>query len=317
MDCGPATLKCLLEGHGVSISYGRLREACQTDVDGTSIDTLEEIANRLGLDATQVMIPLDHLLLPESDALPAIVVVRVAGGGTHFVVAWRRHGPFVQVMDPAVGRRWTTTSAFLEECFEHQTDVPAQTWRDWASADGFLNVLKRRLKQINVPLSLAEKLIARALADPGWKSLGALDAATRMTVAMVAAGGISRGREAARTLERLFETAVSKPEILPAQFWSVKPSGSRDGVEHVKIRGVVLITAHGRRAISQELPVELMVALNEQPPHPAAELWKLLRADGALGPLALFVSLAVAAGAVLLEVCRDSGWELSPAFWCF
>src|SRR5258705_483250 len=28
MDCGPATLKCLLEGFGVPISYGRLREAC-------------------------------------------------------------------------------------------------------------------------------------------------------------------------------------------------------------------------------------------------------------------------------------------------
>ena len=44
MDCGPASLKCLLDGHGISVSYGRLREACQTDVDGTSIDTLETAA---------------------------------------------------------------------------------------------------------------------------------------------------------------------------------------------------------------------------------------------------------------------------------
>ncbi|HTC48481.1 MAG TPA: cysteine peptidase family C39 domain-containing protein, partial [Candidatus Aquilonibacter sp.] len=43
-DCGPAALKCLLEGFGIPVSYGRLREACQTDVDGTSIDTMEEIA---------------------------------------------------------------------------------------------------------------------------------------------------------------------------------------------------------------------------------------------------------------------------------
>lgn len=40
MDCGPASLKCLLEGFYIPVSYGRLREACQTDVDGTSIDTL-------------------------------------------------------------------------------------------------------------------------------------------------------------------------------------------------------------------------------------------------------------------------------------
>jgi ATP-binding cassette subfamily B protein len=35
MDCGPAALKCLLEGFGIPVSYGRLREACQTDVDGS------------------------------------------------------------------------------------------------------------------------------------------------------------------------------------------------------------------------------------------------------------------------------------------
>src|SRR6266853_575711 len=48
MDCGPASLKCLLEGFGVHASYGRLREACQTDVDGTSIDTIEDLAVQLG-----------------------------------------------------------------------------------------------------------------------------------------------------------------------------------------------------------------------------------------------------------------------------
>src|SRR5438067_5352129 len=100
MDCGPAVLKCLLEGFGTPAHYGRLREACQTDVDGTSIDVLEEVAGRLGLVAEQVMVPLNHLLLPEAEALPAILVVRVPSGLTHFVLVWRRLGPFVQVMDP-------------------------------------------------------------------------------------------------------------------------------------------------------------------------------------------------------------------------
>ena len=104
MDCGPAALKCLLEGFGIPVSYGRLREACQTDVDGTSIDTIEEVAVQLGLDAEQIMLPVDHLLVPEAEALPAIVVVVQPNGLTHFVVVWRRHGCFVQVMDPATGR---------------------------------------------------------------------------------------------------------------------------------------------------------------------------------------------------------------------
>src|SRR5512144_61959 len=103
MDCGPASLKCLLEGFHIPVSYGRLREACQTDVDGTSIDTLEETAVQLGLDAEQIMIPVDHLFLPQAQilpALPALIVVRLASGNNHFVVAWNQRGPFVQVMDP-------------------------------------------------------------------------------------------------------------------------------------------------------------------------------------------------------------------------
>src|SRR4030095_3157582 len=64
MDCGPAALKCLLDGFGRPVSYGRLREACQTDVDGTSIDTLEDLAVALGLDAEQVLVPPDHVVTP-------------------------------------------------------------------------------------------------------------------------------------------------------------------------------------------------------------------------------------------------------------
>src|ERR1051325_10721650 len=89
MDCGPAPLKCLLEGFRIPVSYGRLREACQTDVDGTSIDTLEAIAVQLGLEAEQIMVPVDHVLLSEANALPALIVVRLPNGFTHFVVAWR------------------------------------------------------------------------------------------------------------------------------------------------------------------------------------------------------------------------------------
>src|SRR5215471_15323614 len=84
MDCGPAGLKCVLEGYRIPVSYGRLREACQTDVDGTSIDTIEVLANQLGVAAEQVMIPTDHLFLDSARALPAVVVVRHSDGATHF-----------------------------------------------------------------------------------------------------------------------------------------------------------------------------------------------------------------------------------------
>src|SRR5690242_16877134 len=80
MDCGPAVLTALLEGFGIPVSYGRLREACRTDLDGTSIDVLEEVAGQCGLVAEQTMIPSDHLLLAEAEALPAILVVSLPNG---------------------------------------------------------------------------------------------------------------------------------------------------------------------------------------------------------------------------------------------
>lgn len=102
MDCGPACLAALLAGHGAAVSYERLREACQTDVDGTSIDTIEQAAVALGLAAEQILVPVDHVLLAEAEALPALAVTRQPDGGNHFIVLWSQLGGRVQVMDPAV-----------------------------------------------------------------------------------------------------------------------------------------------------------------------------------------------------------------------
>ena len=167
MDCGPASLKALLEGFGIPVSYGRLREACQTDVDGTSIDTLEETAVQLGLDAEQIMIPADHLLIPEAQALPALVVIRQPNGATHFVVAWKRMGRFIQLMDPGTGRQWTSTQRFLDNLYVHQHVVPAEAWREWAGSDDFTQVLRQRQRMLKVPASACQTLFDEALADAG------------------------------------------------------------------------------------------------------------------------------------------------------
>lgn len=142
MDCGPAALKCLLEGFGIPVSYGRLREACQTDVDGTSIDTLEDVARQLRLDAVQVMLPVDHLLLPEAEALPALVVVKLPSGFTHFIVLWRRHGPLGPGDGPRSGRRWMSGAEFLRDLYIHKSRVPSVDWYAWARSNAFLAPLR-------------------------------------------------------------------------------------------------------------------------------------------------------------------------------
>ncbi|HEY6179612.1 MAG TPA: cysteine peptidase family C39 domain-containing protein, partial [Kofleriaceae bacterium] len=191
-DCGPASLKSVFAGMGLELNYRVLREACQTDVDGTSIVTLEELSNQLGLDAEEVMLPLDHVFLPEARALPSIIVTLSAGGRQHFVVLWQRIGPFVQVMDPLVGRRWTRIETLLATLYQHTTSAPAAAWREWAGSDEAVATFERRL--LNLGAVGAKALIAKALEDPGYRSIATLDAAARAVEAVVRAGAIGRGR---------------------------------------------------------------------------------------------------------------------------
>jgi ATP-binding cassette subfamily B protein len=311
MDCGPASLKSLLEGFGIPVSYGRLREACQTDVDGTSIDTMEDVARQLGLDAEQVMVPVDHVLEPEAKLLPAIIVTRHSSGVTHFVVLWRSAGGLVELMDPGLGRRWVTAGRFLEEVHVHSTPVPATGWREWAGSDAFLCTLRKRLGGIGVA---ANDLIASALSDPEWRSLAALDAATRAADSMVRAGGVRRGRQARQVLERF----CARDQMIPACYWSVRPHAGAD----LMLRGAVLVTVRGRLPESERsekpLSAELAAALEQPAARPGLELLKLLWADGLLAPAALGIAMLLAAGSVMVEAVLfrglfDLGRELGLA----
>lgn len=281
MDCGPASLKALLEGYGISVSYGRLREACQTNVDGTSIDTMEDIANQLGLEAEQVMVPADHLLLSSAQTLPAIVVVRLSNGLTHFVVVWSRLGRFLQVMDPATGRRWPVWKSFLNEVYIHNYPVEANAWREWAGSEGFLAPLAQRWQGLHMEEAQMQSLQEIATRDAGWHSLAALDASTRMVEAIVRAGGMGRGHESAAVIDRLFpraleqahtidfllhrlaasggviEEEISPKTVVPLPYWSVQPyvtgAGSADAAEQsepmLMLTGAVLVRVAGRRAV--------------------------------------------------------------------
>ncbi len=304
MDCGPAALKCLLEGFGVSVSYGRLREACQTDVDGTSIDTLEDVANQLGLIAEQIIAPADHVLLPEARALPAIAVVRQPNGLTHFAVVWNETRGLVQVMDPATGRRWTTPGRFLDELYAHTATVPAADWRDWAGTEGYAAPLRQRLSNLGLDTAAIAPLIDSANDDPTWRGLATLDAAARMVETMTRAGGLERGEEAGAVLARLCADPGRAASLIPAEFWLVQPHG---GADQLRFRGAVLVRALGRRESAadsktpQPLAPDLAAALAERPAQPELEILKHLREDGLLTPGALALALGLASGGVIVE----------------
>jgi ABC-type bacteriocin/lantibiotic exporter with double-glycine peptidase domain len=325
MDCGPAALKCLLEGFEIPVSYGRLREACQTDVDGTSIDTMEEIAVQLGLEAEQIMVPPDYMLLEETNALPAIAVVSLPTGMTHFVLVWRKHGPLVQTMDPAAGRRWLSRERLLSTLHLHTQLAPLADWREWATSEKFLRPLRRKLSDLGCSISQISRLTERAAADNGWRPLAALEAAIRTVEALVFSRSFKRGSEASKLVERLFVDSHatvdhSKPSLIPPHFWSVSGAPSDpDGTAQVFFRGAVLVHANGRRqeavrklvTLSEQLPEqeksnsaaspEISAALEQPQAEPYVELFRLLRADGVLAPACIASALLFGSIGVMIE----------------
>jgi len=324
MDCGPAGLKCLLEGFRIPVSYGRLREACQTDVDGTSIDTIEAVANELGVCAEQVMIPVDHVFLETACVLPALVVVRHADGATHFVVAWRRIGSWLQVMDPATGRRWVRFRQFIDDIYRHETGVPAADWRDWAASEDFLAPLRERLSRLGAGDEAISQLIQRAAGDDGWLGFGAFDASTRLVSSMIEAGGVEAGTEATRLLAALFHQTVTERgdifRLIPPHYWSVTPEtpSADPHQQRLVLRGAVLLrisgpdprtgdAGSGHRPAAKPLSRELAAALNERPENPLRSLWELVRCDRLLAPSALIGAAIVAAGAMVLEALLFRG----------
>jgi ATP-binding cassette subfamily B protein len=313
LDCGPAALKCLLEGFGVSVSYGRLREACQTSVDGTSIDALENVAQMLGLDAEQVMAPVDHLLLEESASLPALVVVRLPSGITHFVVVWRVHGDWVQVMDPGRGRRWARRESFLRDVYTHSMVLPAAAFREWAGSDGFTAPLERRMRALAIGDGRA--LIDRALADPGWRPIAGLDRAVRAVEELAAAGAVSRGAEARRLVEALAAAPLTATATATPPSGAGTPGGAahataseappaEDGSEQVTLRGAVLLRVSEAKPLDEarraELPFELRAAVDEPRVRAGAALWDLLRQTGVRWR-ALAAGVALAAVGTVIE----------------
>lgn len=294
LDCGPAALKSLLAGFGVSASYNGLRELCHTGLDGTSIDTIEIVANRFGLAAEQITLPPDHVLIPEANALPAIAIVRLPAGLTHFVVLWRRLGSRVQVMDPATGRRWVESSSLCRDLYRHRMPVPAAAWREWAGSDEFLSVLRVRLKHIS---AAGEQFIATACADGNWRSLAALDAAVRLAASLAAAGALPH------KVNDLLQLLCSKPELIPQQYWTVHPCDpNAEGEEQVLVTGAILVRA---RALAAPESSDCSPVAGQSHAKPEATPFRLcaelLTRSGAAGLLAAAVAFIATAAVSVFE----------------
>ena len=88
------------------------------------------------------MLPADHVAIPCATALPAIAVARLPSGMPHFVVAWRRHGRWVQLMDPRPGRPARRRARMPDYLYIHGQPVPMAAWEGFAAAPTFQDALR-------------------------------------------------------------------------------------------------------------------------------------------------------------------------------
>lgn len=312
MDCGPAALKCLLEGFGIHASYGRLREICQTSVDGTSIDSLEEIAGELGLDAEQVMIPADHLAHSLRDLLPGILVVRGVQEMIHFVVGWKERWGTVRIMDPAVGRRVRSVQGIERELVTHAQGVSAEAWRRWASSQEGTRLCLSRLRRIGHPDPRG--VVREAALDPDWRHLAALDATLRMVDLLVDSKSLKAGPMATAVFQSLYplakdEAGAATLEAVPDIYWTVRPHPSEDPSEpQVLFRGALLLRVAGRRRVeapsasSSARSWEIASILGEAPRAPARHLLQRLGETGWLNLSWMMLAGLVATAAAFLQL---------------
>ena len=315
MDCGPAALKSLLDGHRIMVNYGRLREACQTDVDGTSINSLEDIAVGLGLDAEQILLPADHVLFAGAHALPAIAVIVLPPGVTHFVVIWRVHGPLIQIMDPRSGRRWISRRRLHEELYQHRMVVGSDIWRSWAGSSEAAETFTARLTALGVAESVAEQTVQDALQDPEWGSIAVLDAAIRATTAITDANACKRGPEAAAVVDSLYERArhlsthTPRLQLIPEEFWSVGPA-SPNATEDLRVKGALLVRAKGWKqtdppnvdsARSDAQFPELLAGRTESRLYPLVEVLRKLRGESAPRAALLAATIVLSVAGLLFE----------------
>lgn len=306
MDCGPAALTSILHMHGIRVSYESVRTLCAAEIDGTSLDDLEQAAAQLGLALEQHIVPEETLFLPGSNFLPAIVMLTQEGGGNHFVVLNHHgRGQNVWMMDPSTGRRLVTQNLVRSQIYLADLEADVTAWMEWAQSDDAIRPLTHRARKL-VGAMRARALIKLTLAshNGSWRKLGALDAALRF------AADISEHTSSKSDLYRLVEDLVTQTSEdhspIPEIYWRVFPVDDST----IAVRGAMVLSVEGRTTAQAGL-------LSRARRNPMRELrGRVLRMMGGWRPLGVLCSsalgsaLALAIEAVIFRAVLELGGQL-------
>lgn len=299
MDCGVAALSAMLEGYGAKVSYERLREACQTQVDGTSIDALENICLELGLDVCQHVVPVDLVPAILEDRVPMIAIATTPARGLHFKTVWRVLRNRLQIMDPAGGRSWPTTDSFLAKLYRHPLRLELDDWREWMAASSFREAFEARGAEL-ISAACMERNLVPVLQELDPVRLAAADAALRSLARLHAASELGV-HERDVVFERTYALAqLDGGKQLPESLWAIRVEGNT-----VITTGAVLV-GPTERAATMKVTEDLATSTAERygvGERQSESLLKVVlsmvgrdgrRLLGALGALLVGYSLATA-----------------------
>ena len=322
MDCGPSCLKSVLEGCGIPVHFGRLREACQTDVDGTSVNTLEELACELGLDAQQVLVPLNQFELPEAAVAPSILITSLPNGLTHFIVLWRSWGPWVQIMDPSSGRHWISWKKLKERTYLHRMSLDKTMWLGWAMSEDFLQASQRRLQKLDISGADAQSLLqglklnqdaAAESENKHWLTIASFDAALTWAEALYQCKALNKGAELLTFLQRQYARALQSSEpwvdVVPRQYWWAIQDKKEDS--SLRVEAAVLVRIQGVLPAQSEsepaLPLSIDPRVKEPEPNPWQVLLNLLLPEQKKWFLWLLPAIGLAAATVTTQALLFQG----------
>jgi hypothetical protein len=251
-DTGPgratAALRAALKAYGIAFDEAAIARDCKVDDDGASIDDLEDVADAHGLAARQIIVPREHVLLPEAKLLPGLVIVAAPDDdeALDFVLVWKVEGDRALVMDPGEGKRWVPRADLAKRIWVHEMTIAAEDWRAAETDPRFRASLAARMAALGVTSGDATALLDRAAGDPGARGLGALDAAIRTLEAAPRPAAEAKAR-----FTNAIDCAIDKRcqgEAIARSRWSSEPRpDSAGGLAETLVRGAVMLTIAGKK----------------------------------------------------------------------
>jgi len=304
---GLAVLKTLLLGYQIPITDDDLLQAAAEVENPDSTPSLQQLAQRFGLQVEQTLLPADHLYLP--NALPALVMVRpISEEPPHWAVIWQKFGPFYQVIDPRLGRLWLREQPLLAEISSETLSITRDEWRVLASTTSARDFLQLRLTALQLAPDEIAVLLQAAYAPDNDFGPAILDAALRTVEHVVKSGGFRPGPEAAKAVAQHFARALTllhdHRQLLAPANWTVFPALDSHAMEHgtVQLHGIAALRVTGVVTTPPVVDEERVDSPTpDAPPSPAA---------APANPMAAPASATTPKSAV--DYLREEGWHLAP-----